>query len=57
MIVVEEADKIGQKIAALVHEIEEHNYNYYVLDRPVISDSEFDKLFRELQELEKNIHI
>ncbi len=53
MIVVEEADKIGQKIAALVHEIEEHNYNYYVLDRPVISDSEFDKLFRELQELEK----
>ena len=32
--------------------IEEHNYNYYVLDNPIISDKEWDTLFRELQELE-----
>ena len=29
-----------------------HNYNYYVLNAPVISDLEFDKLMRELQDLE-----
>ena len=34
--------------------IEEHNYNYYVLDNPIISDKEWDTLFRELQELERN---
>jgi NAD-dependent DNA ligase len=30
------------------------SHEYYVLDRPTISDAEYDKLFRELQELEKN---
>ena len=30
------------------------SHDYYVLDRPTISDAEYDKLFRELQELEKN---
>ncbi|RMD79403.1 MAG: NAD-dependent DNA ligase LigA [Gammaproteobacteria bacterium] len=33
-------------------EIEYHNYRYYVLDSPVISDAEYDALMRELQELE-----
>ena len=33
-------------------EIERHNYQYYVLDRPLISDAEFDGLFRDLQQLE-----
>ena len=32
--------------------IEHHNYRYHVLDAPEISDSEFDKLFRELQSIE-----
>jgi DNA ligase (NAD+) len=32
--------------------IELHNYRYYVLDDPVISDAEYDRLFRELQQLE-----
>lgn len=32
--------------------IEHHNYRYHVLDAPEISDSEFDKLFRELQSME-----
>ncbi len=38
---------------ALREEIEEHNYRYYVLDRPTISDAEYDRLLRELQELER----
>ncbi|MCX8016567.1 MAG: NAD-dependent DNA ligase LigA, partial [Rhodocyclaceae bacterium] len=33
-------------------EIERHNYAYYVLDRPMIPDAEYDRLFRELVELE-----
>jgi len=36
----------------LRREIERHNYQYYVLDRPLISDAEFDALFRELEQLE-----
>ncbi len=31
-----------------------HNYRYYVLDSPEISDAEYDRLFRELQALEEN---
>lgn len=38
----------------LRRQIEYHNYRYYVLDQPVISDAEYDQLFRELQDLEKN---
>ena len=34
-------------------EIEEHNYRYHVLDKPIISDEQFDQLMRELQELER----
>ena len=41
------------RVARLRREIEEHNYRYYVLDRPTISDAEFDRLFRELQALEQ----
>lgn len=37
---------------ALERVIEEHSYNYYVLDDPIISDSEFDKLWGRLGELE-----
>ena len=33
--------------------IEQHNYNYYVLDSPNISDGEYDLLFRELERLER----
>lgn len=40
------------RIERLRREIEEHNYRYYALDRPTISDAEFDRLFRELQALE-----
>jgi DNA ligase (NAD+) len=37
---------------ALRREIEQHNYNYYVLDQPTIPDAEYDRLFRELQAIE-----
>lgn len=41
------------KIQTLSTELEQHNYNYYVLDNPTISDYEFDKLLEELMALEK----
>ncbi|EJW92713.1 protein containing NAD-dependent DNA ligase, adenylation domain protein, partial [gut metagenome] len=40
------------RIKALREELERHNYNYYVLSAPTISDFEFDKMMRELQDLE-----
>jgi DNA ligase (NAD+) len=44
---------IKKRIEELRRLIEYHNYRYYVLDSPEISDAEYDKLFRELVELEK----
>lgn len=37
----------------LIKQINDHNYQYYVLDNPIISDYEYDSLMRELQNLEK----
>lgn len=45
-----------QEIEKLVKDLNEHNYRYYVLDAPVISDAEYDKLFRRLKELEEQHH-
>lgn len=42
----------SERIAQLREELHQHNYNYYVLNAPVISDFEFDRLLRELQDLE-----
>lgn len=41
-----------QKIQALTDELNTHNYNYYVLDNPTISDYDFDVKLKELQQLE-----
>ncbi len=41
------------RIHQLVEELNEHNYKYYVLSEPVISDFEFDSLLQELSDLEK----
>ena len=41
-----------QRIAQLRHELHEHNYRYYVLNQPSISDYDFDQLMHELQDLE-----
>jgi len=43
---------IEEKIKQLREELHQHNYNYYALDKPVISDYEFDMMLKELQELE-----
>ncbi|RXG23226.1 NAD-dependent DNA ligase LigA [Leeuwenhoekiella aequorea] len=43
---------IKDKIQALRDELQSHNYNYYVLDKPVIDDYAFDLKLKELQELE-----
>ncbi|MCL4546531.1 MAG: helix-hairpin-helix domain-containing protein [Deltaproteobacteria bacterium] len=44
---------IKKKIDSLTDEINYHNYRYYVLEDPVISDFEFDKLLKELSALEE----
>lgn len=46
-------EKVREEIERLRREIEYHNYRYYVLDSPVISDEEYDRMFRRLQELEQ----
>jgi DNA ligase (NAD+) len=43
---------VAERARRLREEIERHNYNYYVLDRPTIPDAEWDRLFAELQQLE-----
>ena len=43
---------ISEKISDLREELRIHNYNYYVLDNPTISDYEFDMKLKQLQELE-----
>ena len=42
-----------KRIEQLTKELNEHNYNYYVLARPTISDYEFDQMMKELEQLEK----
>lgn len=42
-----------EKMRELIEEINKHNRNYYVLDNPTISDKEYDKLYYELVDLEK----
>ncbi len=43
---------LAERIEELRNQIREHEYRYYVLDQPTISDYEFDQLMRELQRLE-----
>ena len=44
---------IRDRIESIRHQIDQHNYAYYVNDNPQIPDAEFDELFRELQALEE----
>src|SRR5512140_165500 len=41
----------AQKLRA---ELARHNYQYYVLDQPLVSDAEYDSLFRQLERLERD---
>ena len=47
-------DMFLQRIQELRQQLNEHNHNYYVLNQPTISDQEFDRLMRELQDLEQS---
>ncbi len=51
--VMDELEKVRERIEFLRKEIAYHNYRYYALDSPVISDEEYDLLFKELESLEK----
>ena len=44
-----------ERMKWLVAEINKHNKNYYVYDNPTISDAEYDALYYELVDLEKEI--
>lgn len=46
-------EEVKERIEKLRKEIEYHNRKYYIENKPVISDYEFDQLMRELQELEE----
>lgn len=48
----ESIENIKQRVRDLRAQIELHNYRYYVLDAPIIPDAEYDRLFRELQQIE-----
>ena len=49
---MKDVSKAVQRIAELRETINHHNYRYYVLDSPEISDTEYDELMRELKRLE-----
>jgi len=46
-------EDIKREIEKLVKDLNYHCYRYYVLDSPVISDEEYDKIYFRLKELEK----
>lgn len=48
---------VNAKINSLREELHEYNYQYYVLDNPIISDYEFDLKLKELQRLENDYRI
>ncbi len=48
-----EPEKLRQTIDQLRREIEQHNYRYYVLDAPTVTDAQYDRLMADLQQLEK----
>ena len=47
-------EQVRDRIAQLRDDINHHNYRYYILDDPEITDSEYDRLLRELQDLEQH---
>jgi DNA ligase (NAD+) len=47
------SNKARHRITELINEIRDHQFKYYVLDQPTITDAQFDDLLRELQKLEE----
>ena len=46
-------DLFESEINWLREELNKHNYNYYVLNKPTVSDKEYDDMMRRLQDLER----
>lgn len=46
-------EKARERIDDLRRQLDYHNYRYYVLDDPIVSDAEYDRLMRELEDLEE----
>jgi len=46
-------EQARERAAQLRKEIEKHDYHYFVLDNPLVSDAQYDKMMRELEELEQ----
>jgi DNA ligase (NAD+) len=47
------SESVKKRIEELVRQIRQHNHNYYVLSQPTISDFEYDRLLKELEQLEQ----
>ena len=45
-------EQIKSEYEQLCREVEQHNFNYYVLDDPTIEDDEYDRLMRRIKEIE-----
>ena len=45
--------KVEAEIRKLREQLQDHNYRYYVLDKPVITDYQFDMMLKQLQQLEE----
>jgi DNA ligase (NAD+) len=45
-------EEAARELEALRAEIEKHNYYYYILDSPIVTDAEYDRMMRRLEELE-----
>ena len=43
-----------ERYRELLSELNEHNYRYHVLDAPIIDDNAYDRLYRELLEIEED---
>lgn len=50
--IAQELESAKSRMKELIKQVEHHRFQYYVLDRPEISDGDFDALFKELQDLE-----
>ena len=48
---------ISEKIFSLRKKLHDHNYRYYVLDDPLISDYDFDMMLKELEKLERLVAV
>ena len=53
-VTVPELSQLKEKAEQLREELWNHNYRYYVLDEPTVPDAEYDRLFRELKQLEQD---